>query len=55
MNPEEKKLLAQVMTKIARKGGKAAAAALTPKQRVERARKAGKASGKARVKKGGRP
>jgi len=41
------------VTEIARRGGKAAAAKLTAKQRIERARKAGLAGGRGRAKKGG--
>jgi general stress protein YciG len=41
------------VTEMARKGGKAAAAKLTAKQRTERARKAGLAGGRGRAKKGG--
>jgi hypothetical protein len=37
---------------LGRKGGRAAAKILTEKQRLERARKAGQASGAARAKKG---
>jgi hypothetical protein len=47
--------LSEYFAKIGRKGGKtggkAAAARMTPKERSERARKAGLASGKARRKK----
>ena len=41
------------VSEMARKGGKAAAAKLTAKQRTERARKAGLAGGRGRAKKGG--
>ena len=43
-------ILREVMTELARKGGKAAAKKLTKQQRIERARKAGTASGRARRK-----
>jgi hypothetical protein len=47
------KTVAEYLRKIARRGGKAAAKALTAAERRERARKAGRAGGRGRSKKGG--
>jgi len=48
-------ILSQYLSKLGSAGGKKSAALLTKKQRIERARKAGKAAAKARTaKKGGR-
>lgn len=43
MKKEEKEALRTALREIGRLGGLASARSLTPKQRVERARKAGKA------------
>jgi hypothetical protein len=47
------KLLRKVMSEMGRRGGKARAKSLTAAQRHEQARKAGRAGGRGRTKKGG--
>jgi hypothetical protein len=49
----DKEELSRYLAKLGAKGGKAAAQRLTKEQRIERARKAGKAS-QAKAKKGGK-
>jgi hypothetical protein len=53
-NGMDREELSRYLAKLGAKGGKTAAQRLTKEQRIERARKAGKAS-QAKAKKGGKP
>ena len=50
----KKAVLRNALRELGRMGGKASARSLTAEQRAARARKAGKAGGRGRAKKGGR-
>jgi hypothetical protein len=50
---KQRAVLKDVMRELGRLGGKASAAKLTAKERREKARRAGKAGGRGRAKKGG--